>query len=769
MHLLPWLVVHGAAVWKACLALFVLAGLALAWLRPRLASRRAAAIARESFEEPTVPSDAHKGARVTLEGELLAAEAPCQRYEDGSEAAAVSVKPRGLAPGLLGEASGESARAGRLLIRVGEATVRLDGPVDVVLGSREAWPQVALASLAAEVRGRLPGVEIEAPVFRSLAAGDRVWVSGVLGEEAADEAPSYRDAGKRWTLGGVYAAFAGTPRVSGPVARVHAPPVIAAAMLFLALFGGGGEIAMGRAERDLRVFASNPGDAKLGAVLVAAVTPFRRQAALALLGRALDARSDPDPAALAARATLHELQGEEHKAAEMWIAHGEPERGARLAEDVGSHGLAARGWYAAGYFERAADAWERSEDEGWEKLDENRLRFGLVVNLLARRLEGAARAARLLATAYRERPTRSFGLRRFHDTRADNLACLAHALDARRGDAAAWRALHEPLPAPMVPACAVLRVDLFDGKERLSAIRALPAVAWDGYDVPAGWLDRLALEVDPTHDTRLLQGGDPTRVLLVPNEGDPALELPAVDAHVAELREQEGDGGHGGLHGRVQSMASAAVFALLSGDDARARLLAQRLDRDVSDHPRTKLETLAFGAAYERGAEVRSLVLAALGDAPLPDERRPQIADRLLPLTALRARDAGPLLASLVRRDPPDAAEKEAWALAAAGDGEGLARWLGRPWSQPGTFLRLGAPLLRAGREDVARWVRWGHRPVVGFHPTEDVIHLANLAAAAEALAPGDLGASLRARADRFRKAILRRETAVPLAVVERL
>ncbi len=84
----------------------------------------------------------------------------------------------------------------------------------------------------------------------------------------------------------------------------------------------------------------------------------------------------------------------------MWIAHGEPERGARLAEGEGSFALAARGWYAAGEFERAASAWERSGADG----DEDELRFGLGVHLFARRLDLAARAARRLSVVLRATP-----------------------------------------------------------------------------------------------------------------------------------------------------------------------------------------------------------------------------------------------------------------------------------------------------------------------------------------------------------------------------
>jgi hypothetical protein len=134
----------------------------------------------------------------------------------------------------------------------------------------------------------------------------------------------------------------------------------------------------------------------------------------------------------------------------------------------------------------------------------------------------------------------------------------------------------------------------------------------------------------------------------------------------------------------------------------------------------------------------------------------------------IREGDLNPT-AMLAQNPAPDEGEKNAWAFVMAGDGEALAAWLRRPVSQPGTFLRFGAPLLRSGKDAVARWIRWGYRPPVSFRPTDDLIHLANLAGAAGALGDEETAALFRARGKRLREAILRRETAIPLAVLERL
>jgi hypothetical protein len=325
---------------------------------------------------------------------------------------------------------------------------------------------------------------------------------------------------------------------------------------------------------------------------------------------------------------------------------------------------------------------------------EGELRFGVGVNLLAQRLDRAAHAARRLAVALRGHPVEADNapLRSWFIARGEIADCLADALDARRGSAEGWKALHADRPNPLSPACAVLRVDLFDGKERVQSIRGLPKLAANVWDVPTDWLDLLAAEADPSGKWPPRRSINLRRAALVPNDGALAGLIPAIDARRAG--------------------SAARIFTLLSSDDTS-----------------------------EEAAEIARL-----------------IREGSLDPTAM-----------LAQSPAPDEGEKNAWALVMAGDGEGLAAWLRRPVSQPGTFLRFGAPLLRSGKDAVARWIRWGYRPPVSFRPTDDVIHLANLAAAAGALGDGEAAALFRARGKRLREAILRRETAIPLAVLERL
>ncbi len=720
-----WLLARGASVWAACLALFIVGGVALASLRLRLAARGSARAARRRLGPPRdLPEGTVEGVHVTLGGRL------------------------------------EGAAGDRLALRTGDTTVLLDGPLEVLAGAREVWP------------GRI-GRAGDA-TLRSLSVGDVIRVSGELREEASDDAASYRAPAKRWTLAGhpLAAACEGAPRVSGPGAPVLVAAALAGGLGFLAVFGLGGEIAMTMAEGDLAGLRNGEPRAPL-TLAIAAATPFRRADALAALLLVLDARRDADMAALQERAELHRERGEAAEEAGMWIDHGDLERGARLAEQAGRDSLAAHGWYAAGEFDRAADAWERfhagtPETPG----DEAEQRFGIGVLLFANRLDRAAHEARVLAGALREHPPGNERLRAWYASRARTAACLADALDARRGAAEGWQALHAVLDGALPPACSILRVDLFDGKARTQAIEALPPLAKNEWDVPVAWIDVLATEADPSRArgaSPVPDFGEATRALIVPNEGAGALALPSVDEHLAEAPEPASDPGDRARGVRLHATASAALFALLAGDTPRAQILAHRIRNALAGDPRAVGER--FGARiFAHAVEVQALVGLLSGDATLDDAWTHLATEVVRPLASLR-RDgnAQSVLESLSERPAPDMAEIQAWSLTGEGDGAGLSRWLARPVAQPGTFLRFGAPQPWAGRDQLARWVRWGYRPVTGFRPTEEVVHLASLAAAARTLGDPTTAGALSERARRFREAILRRETAIPLAVLERL
>jgi hypothetical protein len=717
MASLPWLVQHGAAVWQACLALLVLGAVAVAWRRPRVAARRAARLARAGLAPAVELASASRGARVTLSGTI-------------------------------------DLTSDRPLLRSGTRVVVLEGDTALLVGSREDWPRAEATS-------------------RGLATGDRVLVSGVLGDEVGEEAGTYRAAARTTTLGGALAiAFEGAPRVHGPEAPLLLRHAAGGALLFLAIFGVGGEIAMAEASRSILEYELFPEAARPFAVELAAATPFRRADALALLTHALDAREDADATVLAARGALHEMRHERAEVAAMWIAHGQAERGAEIAEKAGLFALAARGWYADGEFARASDAWDRTP---YQEATDEELRFGVGVNLLAGRLERASFVAFRLADRWSNPPaTASSAQREWYAERAQSARCLASAIDPRTS--------YVPyLLSRASGACALLFADGLSGDNRVDALAMTRRVR--AGTIPAVWFELLGAEADPAQlALRSAPFESAAAALAVPSRAL-AFALPGVEWHLAEALIERRASSRNWLSERPSlapvmryASASAAVFAALSGDAAQAKtfaaasdeasaVIARLWDRPCTDPtPLIALDALAATSLPSDPEPARAAVMRPLAGADAPHDAGGFLHGLL---DFVVEHDAGPIVSALVATPPPNEDEKAAWWLAARGDGTGLAQWLARPTSQPGPFLRYGAPFVGRGRRDVIRWVYWGHHPPAGFHPVEELVHLATLAEAATELDDGR--SAFAARASRFRAAILRRDTAVPLAVLERL
>ncbi len=140
----------------------------------------------------------------------MAEEGRCRRFEDGRKAAVVTAAA--LPPE--GDPTTEViARAEGLVLHVGRVAVRLEGPVRVLAGSREATAGSRVASLGGRVLDRIGAVDPEIAWTLSRRVGrvrlrsprvrDRVRVAGRL--QRADgpiegAAKGYRDAGAPWCL-----------------------------------------------------------------------------------------------------------------------------------------------------------------------------------------------------------------------------------------------------------------------------------------------------------------------------------------------------------------------------------------------------------------------------------------------------------------------------------------------------------------------------------------------------------------------------------------
>ncbi len=193
---------------------------------------------------------------VTLEGRL-SHRLPCQRFEDGADAAAVTAEARldrvqrGWFP-----VQHVNAQAEDLVLRLdGDgAEIGLQTPVKVVVGSREERPRRPFASLDLALQRRALTADPAAKQLanhrlslRSLRSGDRVVALGRLTQRPTGGAGSYRQSTHQWVLSGeddcVLLAHAGpTPRRILALRGLRTS-LIAAVVCGLALLGTGLKVA----------------------------------------------------------------------------------------------------------------------------------------------------------------------------------------------------------------------------------------------------------------------------------------------------------------------------------------------------------------------------------------------------------------------------------------------------------------------------------------------------------------------------------------------
>jgi hypothetical protein len=808
MNALPWLFVHGSVVWQLALAAGLLVALGVAFARPRLAARRAASAARARLGTPLASlAKLNDGMRLTLTGRLEAEGEPARRFEDGGDAAAVSAAYLSH-PGGGAWITGLNLRAEGLALVVGDARVALDGPVEVVAGSREVRRGQALGEMPGPVQDRVDaGFKLGQPHFRdhlttlrSVASGDLVRVSGVLRKEAsAGEGAGYRGAAARWALvpdgfeaqaalgasatGGLRVAFEGAPRVSGPLGGSYVRHLMAGALVGGGLVVGGGAIALGSARGELGELAlapvdpqKPPRDAGMTATAITAATPFRLAAVDAMVD-ALDVRHDEDLALVERRAALHELQGDCVAAGETLARQGQLERGAEVAERCGGHRFAAQAFYAAGDFARASAAWERAAEEpvpaGSPSAAE--ARFGVRVHLIAGRAALAAKEAGALVARSGDRKGETEAVTA---GRVAQARCLAVALTPPDGATALVDRKKEELQHPIYPACAILLADLRRGKDRLDFIHGLTDFQSSAREVPMRWLELLEAEADPGVAPGQLPPllDDPSLLVLNPSAALTPT-IPGLDRAIAEaLAGEHPDVADPRRRTRGRAAAMAAVFAAVTGEAEAAQRFVATAKESVGAVARTANGDVDDGWDHAHAWALSAAVELALGHVDTA-ERHLHTADTTYVTYGLAAaldyrarRDTSGFVERFLRWGLLDDGVNRAYALAAEGDGAALADWLRRPSSEVGSYLRLGAPLIKTGGDDVLRWIRVGYRVPPWFRsPSDLVVYWTELATAAAALGDAPLAATLAERAGRFRTALLRRDLAVPLAVLERL
>lgn len=534
-----------------------------------------------------------------------------------------------------------------------------------------------------------------------------------------------------------------------------------------------GEVAMAMARREVATYRAAPeGDLRaLDAVVAAALSPFRRSAALQEFSAALDARDDPDGSLIAARAALHRAGGDARGAASLWMDHGSPEKGARIAEESEAWRLAARGWYLAGEFGRASDAWERGGSGG--SLEE--LRYGVTIHLLNDSLPRAERAARSLATALRDTKTEDGAVR------ADTASCVADALVARDSSVGRQRPLDVP-NEPVSVACACLEADLVDGEERLGLLDARRV---RGEDAPRAWLALLRSEASLGRSPVPPPEWESAGAAFISPERWIDSTLPAVEMELAQTLGRQTLGRETSdrvLASLGNASARASLLAELAGShdlSVRFAWLAQSTAESVehaymsdTDGSITPLPP-ALGALVLRGCALPSITMMT-SDTVFTGEA--VYFSRDSSSYWLYEVGLGKPRSFATRTDLP-----VAWFLMHTGQWGELAARLREGTSDVGIFLRFANLASRArtyalypqerwkvtGSEALLAWVRWGrHQRNETPEPLRLLIQLRSLSDAARGLGDPSLANVLGARASRFQSAILRRATSVPLAVM---
>lgn len=795
MSNLSWVVVHGALLWQVALAVSLLGGVFFARFRPDLALRSRAARVREALGTATPSVDARaRGTDVTLSGTLAAPR------DEVSGVAVVTVTPRGVE--LSEEPSTKAVSATRegapLALDVDGTRVVLDA-VQIVVGSLETGrcvPPAKGKEFLWDFAAQLGALSDKPFGVRSLSYGDRIRVSGRLRHEPDAAAPGgYRSGGAAYFLDVPEAAatkvlplaFEGKPRA---LARGKGSAVLSALAVPLgvvALLGAVGEVTI----RIHRPFS----------LTVASMTPFRRADALGELRTELHLNDHADGALVNRAVHLDLLRGRCGDASEDWFDHGEPIKAAELAEHCGDMVHAARAWFAAGEFERAAHAYQAAREA------DPRLPPTLseaTAYIAAKMNDRAATMVRGLIPIW-EGPQGS----------RERLECVADALDARNGSMETLRT--HAKRGPHSEPCAALLADLLSGKEREEALA--PIVAYRPWSSTDRMAEMLAVEGHAASAKTQRVGLAPPDIFIDPRD---AITIPPalVETALAALGD---DHSVQGEEIRAQLVQRKAAFESFFGDDAAALAGMEVLRADLekrSRHTYTDQQRQIWDSTYyarqydadylsensqepfvverarlmkgfdpekdrgERQAEslldgavyISALFATHHGDSPaatafLQKEKSHWYFGRHLTEQILRLHEAhdGTTIEELGASDTRES-NRKLWELAALGDGAGLAaRMRAHGLDGRGVVDRV-AFHIPGGKDELKNWVRWSYPPpcsTCGLYPLANVV--ASRHDAAVAIGDEEVARDTREIAVRLRALFLRRDTAVVLAELSAL
>jgi hypothetical protein len=703
---------HGPLLWKVALGVLLVAGALIARAIPAIGIARRARASRRALSAPV------------LRGTL--ADGKTVRTDDGE-------------------------------------LVELDGPIEVIVGSCESrgpLPRAVTARL--ERTSAIASAPTPTqPFLRAVMVGDRVAIYGALEEVPRGEA-SYRARSIARVVRPARHATSDAARDAIGVVAERRPRIakhsvgrplagaLTGALVFLALFGFGGAVAAQRAMS----MGSGDGD-RFSANAFAAATPLHRDAALHRLATSLLARERVDGPRTQRAAAIELERGSCNDAVEALIAR--PDPAARrdalaLATRCQLPERAAESAWIDGDFARASASWSASPHRGYASTSE------VAAHMLAGDFRAAATATGRLTRVNDGRWSRGDA-----DAREQGLGCLERYLLARAGaryarEAAAWddpvaswecSLLHRDLE----PAATRRPVDAGSGS-RLSTVGASGA-----YDQLSALQLLLELETEPRKTDGLWVYYDVSELAvdgrLVAMSRPVALERAMLESpRASELHPRV----------RIQLARSVAAFESFFGDDAAARHRIDGVLDDLRDHtgastPASDADARNYG--NDSGAGDAAAIALLAGDRSRVAALAP--ASSMVQRLALGQEDFRRYDGVPWWYPPP-----QTWTLAARGDATSLARELrtSDPSDGHAALFFFGERL--ASHVALRDWLHWA-APVpcrtCGIRAMAPAASFRRRSATA--LGDRELAADAAAIETRFREALLRRDVAVPLAILE--
>ena len=328
--------------------------------------------------------------------------------------------------------------------------------------------------------------------------------------------------------------------------------------------------------------------------------------------------------------------------------------------------------------------------------------------------------------------------------------------------------------------CAVLFADLASGPERLAII---DRIREDPGIEELAELELLEIEADPARAR-----ADSARVDV--SSAAAILQGYTVDAdsalrwHAFERLAALSDPTVAARRRRAQLAAGMAPIASALGDDATALRWTELLARDwdvlssemegglVLDIQRDHLDRLVLQRAY---IELRAGRMPERPQRqPGTSEARRRLDDQWRELEGVldfaargqldKLREPGELV-TFARSRRVSRTQFEGLEVAARGSGDELARWLAGPGRSDRGVALLGARRLTTGKQALLAWLRVPTSPLT-IPPYFAAIDAAGSQKIAEALSDSTVAAEYRLRAERLRRGLLRRDTAVVRALL---